>query len=58
MRVVVAVAWFALALYGGWLGTDVTITPESPLYKIGAVLYALMLGLTLWLLVQGGKRAQ
>lgn len=57
MRFVVAVAWLALALYGGWLGTDVTITLDSPLYKIGAGLYALLLGVTLWLLVQGGKRA-
>ncbi|CUU01045.1 hypothetical protein GBSOP10_10054 [Armatimonadetes bacterium GBS] len=52
MRTAVALGWIGLALYGGWLGTDITLTPDSPLYKAGAALFALLLVLTVWALVR------
>lgn len=53
MRVAVGLGWLGLALYGGWLGTQIEITPDHLLYKVGAGLYALLIGLTFWVLLRG-----
>lgn len=56
MRLAVAIGWLGLALYGGWLGTQIEITPAHPLYKIGVACYALLLGLTVWTLFRERSR--